>query len=136
MKKMNSFAILLAGLAAGSTVFAQSQPSQKSTRQVGPSVMMCPMISKNTGQPMMGNKNEMMKGMPQRMASMFSLSAGEISARLTAKKAELGLSDAQVKQVADLIASSEQEKINKMQEMMGQMQSGQMKCPCMGSGSK
>ncbi len=75
--------------------------------------------------------------MPQRMMSTFSLSAEEISSRLTEKKAELGLSDAQAKQVADLIASSEREKINnKMQGMMSQMQSGQMKCPCMGSGSK
>jgi len=79
----------------------------------------------------------MMKGMPQRMASMLSLSAEEISSRLTAKKAELGLSDAQVRQVAELIASSEQEKINhKMHGMMNQMQSGEMKCPCMGNGSK
>lgn len=100
-------------------------------------MMMCPMMSKNAGQPMMENRKEMMKGMPERMAGMFSLSAEEISAQLTEKKKELGLSDAQVKQVADLIASSEKQKVEtKMQGMMGQMQSGQMKCPCMESGSK
>lgn len=71
------------------------------------------------------------------MASMFSLSAEEISARLTEKKTELGLSDIQVKQVADLIASSEKQKVEtKMQGMMGQMQAGEMKCPCMESMSK
>ncbi len=135
--KFKSLVILLAVLAGGSTILAQSQAPQKPKEQPASPMMMCPMMSKNSGQGMMGNKNEMMKGMPQRMATMFSLSAEEISSRLTKKKAELGLSDAQVKQVADLIASSEQEKINnKMQGMMGQMQSGQMKCPCMGSGSK
>lgn len=86
---------------------------------------------------MTGRKNEITKGMPQRMAGTFSLSAEEISSRLAGKKGEFGLSDAQVKQVANLIASSEQEKINaKMHGMMSQMQWGRMKCPCMGSGSK
>ncbi len=86
---------------------------------------------------MMGSMKEMMQGMPKRMASMFSLSAEEISARLIEKKAELGLTDAQAKQVADLIASSEQQKIEtKMQGMVGQMRAGQMKCPCMQTGAK
>ena len=137
MKKFKFLVILLAAVAAGSVLFAQSQAPQKPKKQSGPPMMMCPMMSKNAGQPMMGNKNEMMKGMPQRMASMFSLSAEEISARLTEKKTDLGLSDVQVKQVADLIASSEQQKVEtKMQGMMGQMQAGQMKCPCMQSGTK
>ena len=137
MKWSKPFAILLAVLVGGSVIFAQSQAPQKPKEQSASPMMMCPMMSNNAAHPMMGNKNEMMKGMPQRMASMFSLSAEEISSRLTQKKAELGLSDAQVKQVADLIASSEREKINdKMQGMMSQMQAGQMKCPCMGSGSK
>ena len=135
MKKFKFLVILLAAMAAGSVIFARSQAPQKAKDPSGPPMMMCPMMSKNAGQPMMGK--DMMKGMPQRMGSMFSLSAEEISARLAEKKTELGLSDAQVKQVADLIASSEKQMVEtKMQGMMGQMQAGQMKCPCMESRSK
>src|SRR6516225_5091138 len=62
--------------------------------------------------------NENMLAMRCAIPGMFSLSADEISARLTEKKTDLSLSDAQVKQVADLIASSEQQKIeDKMQGM-------------------
>ena len=98
---------------------------------------MCPMVNKNEGPPAKGNMQERMPGMAQRMASMFSLSADEISARLTEKKTDLSLSDAQVKQVADLIASSEQQKIeDKMQGMTSQTQAEEMKCPCMRSSNK
>ncbi len=135
MRKLKFLAILSTLLAAGLTVFAQSQPSQKPTERSGPPMMMCPIMNKNEGQPTMGNMQEMMHGMPQRMASMFSLSAEEISARLSEKKTELGLSDAQVKQIAELITSSEQQKIkSKMQGMTSQ--AGQMRCPCMRSGTK
>lgn len=140
MKRLTLPVLLLVPLVAGSIVFAQSQTSQKPKDQAGPPMMMCPMMNKSEGQAGMGNMQGMMQAMPQRMASMFSLSAEEISARLSEKKAELGLSDAQVKQVADLIASSEQGKIkDKMQSMMNQMQTGMqagMKCPCMQSGTK
>lgn len=116
MKKSMVFVVLLVLLSAGLAVFAQSQPSQKPKEQSAPPMMMCPIMNKNEGQPRTGNMQEMMQGMPQRMASMFSLSAEEISARLTEKKTEFGLSDTQVKQVAELLASSEHQKIkDKMQ---------------------
>lgn len=140
MKRMTLSALLLVSLVAGSIVFAQSQTSQKPKEQSSPPMMMCPMMSKTEGQAAMANMQGMMQGMPQRMAGMFSPSAEEISARLSEKKAELGLSDAQVKQVAELIASSEQERIkDKMKSMMNQMQAGMqagMKCPCMQGATK
>ena len=133
MRKLTISVILLVLAAPGLIVFAQSQASQKP-------MMMCPMMSKTEGQPGMGSMQGMMQAMPQRMAGMFSLSAEEISARLAEKKTDLGLSDAQVKRVAELIASSEQERIkDKMQSMMNQMQAGMqagMKCPCMQSEPK
>ena len=136
MKKLKFFGILMSMLAGGLAVFAQSQPAQKPTERSGPP-MMCPMVNKNEGPPAKGNMQERMPGMAQRMASMFSLSADEISARLTEKKTDLSLSDAQVKQVADLIASSEQQKIeDKMQGMTSQTQAEEMKCPCMRSSNK
>jgi len=134
MKKLKLFGVLLSLLAGGLAVFAQSQPSQKPTERSAPPMMMCPMMNKNEGPPTKGNMQERMQGMAQRMASMFSLSAEEISARLKEKKTELSLSDTQVKHVAELIASSEQQKIkDKVQGMTSQTQAGQMKCPCMQS---
>lgn len=119
----------------------QSQTQKKPAEKPSGPTVMCPMMGMmgrtEKGQPMMGNMNEMMQAMPRRMAGMFSLSAEEIGARLTEKKSELGLSDAQVKEVADLIASSEQQKIEtKMRGMMGPMRAGQMTYPCMQSGPK
>lgn len=141
MKKSKFFVIPAVFLLTAFAVFAQAQPSQKPKQQSGPGMATCPMMgmmgSAKPGKAMMGNMHEMMPGMQQRMASMFSLSGEEIAARLTQKKTEIGLSDTQVKQVADLIASSEQEKIkDKMQGMMSQKQAGQMKCPCMQSATK
>lgn len=128
MKKSMSVVILTVLLLTGFTVLAQSQPSTTPKAPSSPAMNGCPM---------MGNMQGMMKGMPQQMADRFSLSPEEISARLTEKKAELGLSDVQVKQVTDLIASSEQKKIkDSMQGMMSQMPGGQMKCPCMQSATK
>ena len=136
MKKLKLFGVLLSLLAGGLAVFAQSQPSQKPTERSAPPMMMCPMMNKNEGPPTKGNMQERMQGMAQRMASMFSLSAEEISARLTEKKTELGLSDAQMKRVAELIASSEQQKIkDTMQGMNSQREPGQMRCPYMQSSS-
>lgn len=138
--KMFKFLVILSALVTVAlAVFAQ--PSQKAKEPSGRATTTCPMMgmmgNAKSGKAMMGNRQEMMKGMQQRMAGMFSLSGEEIAARLTEKKTELGLSDAQVKQVAELLASSEQQKIEtKMRGMMSQMQAGQMKCPCMQSGAK
>ena len=137
MKNLKFFGILLSLLAGGLAVFAQPQSSPKPTEKSAPPMMMCPMLTKNEGPSTKGNMQEMTQGMAQRMANMFSLSAEEISTRLTEKKTELSLSDAQVKQVAELIASSEQQRIkDKMQGMTSQTQAGQMKCPCMQSSNK
>ena len=136
MRRLTVPVLLLVPLMIGSLVFGQSETPQKPKDQSSPPMMMCPMMSKTEGQAAMGN----MQGMPQRMATMLSPSAEEISSQLAEKKTELSLSDAQVKRVAELIASSEQERIkDKMQSMMNQMQAGMqagMKCPCMQSSTK
>ena len=121
-------------LAISLLAFAQSEPPQREPERVGAAMMKCPMMemmsNMREGQ-MMGDMKEMMQGMKQRMASMFGLSAEEIAAVLGREKTGLGLSDSQVKQVAYLIASSQQKKSReKMQQMMARMQAGEMECPC------
>lgn len=134
MKK--SLGLLLVFLAAALVAFAQSGNSQKESEQTKPPMMICPMMGTTSDIPM----SQMMQGMPQRMAGMFALSSEEVAKVLQDKKASLGLSDVQVKSIADLIASSQQQKAGeKMQSMMKQMQAGMqagMKCPCMQSSSK
>ena len=135
MKESKLVAILAALLLTGLVLFAQAQPSTTPQEASTPGMKGCPMMGNMPGS--MGNMQGMMKGMPQQMASRFSLSADEIFARLTEKKAQLGLSEAQVKQVADLIASSEQQKIkDSLRGMMGAMRGGKMNCPCMQSATK
>ena len=132
---MKRIALILPVLLAISLLaFAQSEPPQREPERVRTAMMKCPMMqmmsNMRTGQ-MMGNMKEMMQGMKQRMASMFGLSAEEIAAVLGREKTGLGLSDSQVKQVAYLIASSQQKKSReKMQQMMARMQAGEMECPC------
>ena len=141
MKKSRGVVIVAVLLLIAFAVFAQSHPSHKPQQQPGSAMTTCPMMgmmgNAKPGKAMTGNMQEMMNGMSQRMAGHFFLSGEKIAARLTEKKTELGLSEVQVKQVADLIASSEQEKIkDQMQGMMSRMQAGQMKCPCMQSATK
>ena len=130
---MKRIAVLVAVVALiGFLALAQSKSQDKSVQQSGGAMMNCPMMammsSTSTGQTM--------QGMPQRMAGMFALSSEEIAKLLADKKAALGLSDAQVKSIADLVASSQEQKAGeKMQSMMSQMQNGK-KCPCMQGGAK
>ncbi len=127
---MKRIALILPVLLAISLLaFAQSEPPQREPERVR-TAMMKMMSTMRKGQ-MMGDMKEMMQGMKQRMASMFGLSVEEITAVLGREKTGLGLSDSQVKQVAYLIASSQQKKSGeKMQQMMARMQAGEMECPC------
>ena len=128
---MKRIALILPVLLAISLLaFAQSEPPQREPERVRTAMMKCPMMkmmsTMRKGQ-MMGDMKEMMQGMKQRMASMFGLSVEEITAVLGREKTGLGLSDSQVKQVADLIVSSQQQKSGeKMQQMMARMQAGEM----------
>ncbi len=134
---MKSLVIVSGLLLVGVAAFGQSKPVHKTAEEPKPAMMECPMMGMMSKMPagqMSGDRNQMMQSMTQRMAGMFALSAEEIGTLLADRKAALGLSDAQVKQVADLIASFQQQKaVEKTQRMMGQMESGDMKCPCMKS---
>jgi hypothetical protein len=116
-------------------VFAQAQSDQKPAQQSNSDTMTCPMMGQMShmhGEQMKGQMQHPMSGMKNGMSGKFSLSSGEIIDLLKGKKADLGLSDTQVKLVADLIASSQQKKADEnMQQMMAQKQGGGMKCPCM-----
>ena len=111
---MKRIAVILPVLLAITPLaFAQPEPPQREPEQFGPAMMKCPMMEMMSNMwegKMMGDMKEMMRGMKQRMASMFGLSAEEIAAVLGREKTGLGLSDSQVKQVADLIVSSQQQK--------------------------
>ena len=141
---MKRIALILPVLLAISLLaFAQSEPPQREPERVRAAMMKCPMMKMTSnmrkgqmmsnmrkGQ-MTGDMKEKMQGMKQRMASMFGLSAEEIAAVLGREQTGLGLSDSQVKQVAELVASSQQQKSGeKMQQMMERMQAGEMECPC------
>lgn len=132
MKRIGVVLSVLLGI--GLLGLAQSEPPQREREQFGQVTMKCPMMdmmSKRQQGQMMGNMKHMMQGMNQRMTNMFALSGDEIAALLDGKKTVLGLSDSQVKEVADLIASSQQQKASKkMQDMMARMQAGEMSCPC------
>ena len=119
---MKRIAVLLAVVGLiGSLAFAQSKPQDKPVQQSGGGMMSCPMMAMMSSTP----TGQTMQGMPQRMAGMFTLSSEEVAKLLGDKKAALGLSDAQVKSIADLVASSqEQRATEKMQSMMNQMQTG------------
>ena len=69
--------------------------------------------------------------MMRRMSRMFSLSRDEVAELLAEHKDVLELSDAQVQQIAERIAASqEQMSAEAMKGMMGRMQSGEMRCSC------
>jgi len=123
--------------------FAQTKTEPKPARPADSGAMTCPMMGKLShahGEPMKGQMQHPMANMGSGMAGMISLSPEEISTLLKGRKADLGLNDAQVKLVADLIASSQQkkadEKIHQMHQMMAQKQDEGMKCPCMGMHEK
>lgn len=133
MKKAMLFLLALGVIA----VLAFAQSKSQSNPQVQPGsgmtmmMMNCPMMSKAPGRQMGGGD------MRQGMMAMFGLSLDEVSSVLTAKKDVLGLTDAQVKEIATSIASLQQQKLETgMQKMMGQMMAGAMKCPCMQGDSK
>ncbi len=132
MKKAVLFLLVLGVVAV--LAFAQSKSQSNPQGQPGsgkPMMMNCPMMSKAPGRQMGGGD------MRQGMMAMFGLSPDEVSSALTAKKDVLGLTDAQVKEIAASIASLQQQKLEAgMQKMMGQMMAGTMKCPCMQGGSK
>ncbi len=119
---MTRIAVLVAvvGL-TGFLAFAQTKSEDKPAQQSGGGLMNCPMMAMMSSTP----TGQTMQGMPQRMAGMFTLSSEEVAKLLADKKAALGLSDAQVKSIADLVASSQEPKAGeKMQSMMNQMQPG------------
>ena len=123
--------------------FAQSKTEPTPTRPADSGAMTCSMMGRMAhahGEPMNGQMQHPMADMDSGMAGMISLSPEEISTLLKGRKADLGLNDAQVKLVADLIASSQQkkadEKIHQMHQMMAQKQDEGMKCPCMGMHEK
>ncbi|MBZ5534560.1 MAG: hypothetical protein LAO31_01285 [Acidobacteriia bacterium] len=93
------------------------------------------MMSHEHGEHMKGQMQHSMPGMGNGMAGMFSLSAEEIGALLKEKKTDVGLTDSQVKLVADLIASNQQkkadERMHQMHQMMAQKHGEGMQCPCM-----
>ena len=100
------------------------KPSAEAEKPAPPAagaMMTCPMMGAMPNTAMA----EMMKGMADRMAGMFALSSEETVKLLTDKKAALGLSDAQAKAIADLMASSQQQKVRESMQGMRQM------CPCM-----
>ncbi len=132
---MKSIGVVLSVLLGiGLLGLAQSEPPQRAREQFGQATMKCPMMdmmSKRQQGQMMGNMKDMMQGMSQRMTSMFALTGEDIAALLDGKKTVLGLSDSQVKEIAGLVASSQQQKASKkMQDMMTRMQAGEMSCPC------
>ena len=132
MKRMGVVLSVLLGVSL--LGLAQSEPPGREDKQVVQATMKCPMMdmmsNMQAGQ-MMGEMEDMMQGMSERMANMFALSGDEVAALLEEKKTVLGLSDSQAKGIADLIASSQQEKRSKkMQDMMTHMQAGEMSCPC------
>jgi hypothetical protein len=136
--KKTLLAIVIALLCIGTFIFAQSKPDQKSTQPAASDTMSCPMMgmmSQVHDHQMQGQMQHSMPAMMNAMAGMFSLSAEEISTLLSEKKTDVGLTDAQVKLVAGLIASSQQkkadEKMHQMHQMMAQKQGEGMKCPCM-----
>ncbi len=120
--------------------FAQGKSEQTPTQQANPGVMNCPMMAKMSHMQAGATKEAMdhpMAGMSRGMASMFSLSSEELNVLLKDKKTDLGLTDTQVKKVAELIASSQQKKAEqRMQQMRAPMSGGGMKCPCMETPSK
>jgi hypothetical protein len=123
--KKNLIALAMAGLIA-LPVFAQSNSTEKPHQEGTASAMKCPMMG-------MGDKSQ---AMPQPMAGMFAMSSEEVAKVLAEKKDALGLSDAQVKSLADLVASAQQQKVGeKMKSMMSQMQAGE-KCSCIESEKK
>lgn len=127
---MKRGAVLLAvvGL-VGSLALAQVKPGDKAPPPAG-GVMMCPMMGMMGATPN-APRAQMMQSMPDRMADMFACSSEDVGKVLAEKKAALALSDAQVKAIADLMASCQRQKVRQaMQGMMTQMQGG-MKCPCM-----
>ncbi len=132
MKRIGVVLSVLLGI--GLLGLAQSEPPQREREQFGQATMKCPMMdmmSKRQEGQMMGNRTDMMQGMSQRMTNMFALSGDDITALLDEKKTVLGLSDSQVKEVAALVASSQQQKASKkMRDMMARMQAGEMSCPC------
>ncbi|MGB7623534.1 MAG: hypothetical protein WBN92_14385 [Terriglobia bacterium] len=124
-------------------IFAQAKSEQKPGEQSSSETMNCPMMGQMShmhGEQMKGQMQHSMPAMKDGMAGMFSLSPEEINILLKSKKADLGLSDSQVKLVADLVASSQQkkadEKMQQMHQMMAQKQGDGMKCPCMGTPAK
>lgn len=121
-------------------IFAQSKTEPKPASPATSETMTCPMMEKMShehGEHMKGQMQHSISAMGNGMAGMFSLSVEEISALLKEKKTDVGLTDAQVKLVADLIASSQQKKADeKMHQMMAQNQGEGMKCPCMGKHEK
>jgi len=125
MRKAVLFLLALGVIAVLAFAQSKSQSNPQAQPGSGTTMMMnCPMMSKAPG-PQMGG------GMRQGMMAMFGLSADEVSSALTAKKDVLGLTEAQVKEMATLIASLQQQKLDTgMQRMMGQMMAGTMKCPC------
>lgn len=78
--KMFKFLVTMSVLlTVASAVVAQSQPSQKPTEQSGPAMMMCPMMNKNAGQPMMGNKKDNDEGNAAAHGEhVFSLGGGNL----------------------------------------------------------
>ncbi|MBI4455675.1 MAG: hypothetical protein HY644_07230 [Acidobacteria bacterium] len=118
--------------------FALPEPARQPEQQPSPVTMTCPMMGPMPGAPgrvVRGNTQETIQGMVQRMSGMFAFSAEELSNALAQKKTELGLSDPQVKKVADLIASLQQEKATEhVRRMMEQTPAGT--CPCAQPASK
>jgi|GEM_PF-3941223 len=120
--------------------FAQTKSGPEAAPQKESGMAGCPMMEGMAhtpgGQPS-GAMHSKMIGMGGGMAGMFSLSSGEINAVLTDKKTELGLTETQAKQIADLIASSQQTKATAaVQQMMGKRSAGGMKCSCMPAATK
>jgi hypothetical protein len=128
----------IAVLFISALIFAQTKSEPKPAQPASSETMTCPMMgemSQSHSEHMQGHMQHPMSGMGNGMAGMFSLSAEEINALLKEKKTDVGLTDAQVKLVAELISSSQQKKadakMHQMHRMMAQKEGEGMRCPCM-----
>lgn len=109
------------------------QKEQKQTEQPKEQAAMCPMMETMHGP----QGAQGMKDMRQQMGGMCTLSQQEIASFLAAKKESLGLTDSQIKQVAELIAESQRPTTSRLVEgMTTTMGAGGMKCSHMESSPK
>lgn len=132
MKKALIF--LFFGLLSASFIFAQTKPASQPAPQQNPGSMNCPMMGKMAGHqqgPVTGKMDHKMRCAKNGMCGMSILSADDISAMLGSKKSEIGLTDAQVKQVANVIAEAQKKSDEKMQALRANKTSAGMQCCCM-----